>query len=106
MPRQRRMPGHWRQVALAAAFVGHLVLLANAQREGRVVVEEERSDVVVVDEEQHIGLALGNPLLHRLEGLEDGRPDRVVLLVAVEGETDGRRVGCGDGANDFCHACL
>jgi hypothetical protein len=55
------VPGQRRQVARAAAFVGHLVLLAHAERESRVVVEEERGDVVVVDHEQHVGLALRQP---------------------------------------------
>ena len=47
-----------RQLARPAALIGHRVLLADAEREVRVVVEEERGDVVVVDEEQHVGLLL------------------------------------------------
>ena len=47
-----------RQVARAAALVGHFPALADAERERRVVVEEERRDVVVVDEEEDVGLLL------------------------------------------------
>jgi hypothetical protein len=78
------------QLARTAAFVGDRKFFAHAQREVRVVVEEERRDVVVVDEEQHIRLVLFQPFLHRLVALEDRRPDRVVLLVGVVGEADGR----------------
>ena len=81
-----------RQIARAAAFVGHPVLLADAQREVRVVVEEERGDVVVVDEEQHVGLLLGEPSLDRLVAGKDGRPHRILLLLRVEREADGGRV--------------
>ena len=55
---ERRVALDRRQVAGAAALVGDRVLLADAEREGRVVVEEERRDVVVVDVEQHVGLLL------------------------------------------------
>ena len=47
--REARMPGDRRQVARAAAFVGDLVAVADAERERRVVIEEERRDVIVVD---------------------------------------------------------
>jgi hypothetical protein len=54
--RQAGMAQHRRQVARAAALVGHLPLLADAQREGRVVVEEEGRHVVVVDHQQDVRL--------------------------------------------------
>jgi hypothetical protein len=91
-----------------AAFIGGLVAFADPQREGRVVVEEERGHVIVVDDQQDVGLFLRQPLLHRLVSLEDGRPRRVLLLVGVQREADGRRVGGGDGADDVSHddSCL
>ena len=95
-----------RQVARPAAFVGHVPLGPDAQRERRVVVEEERRDVVVVDHEQHVGPLLGQPVRQRREVPEDRRPDRIVLLVLVVGEADGRRMRRGDAADDACHAFL
>src|SRR5450830_564978 len=100
------MPTHRGQVTRTAPLVGHLVALAHAQSEGRIVVKEERGDMVVVDHKQHIRLAIGNPLLHRFEGLEDRGPHRVVLLVAVKGKADGGGVRGGDGADDLCHGVL
>ena len=92
-----------RQLARAAAFVGHPELLADAEREVRVVIEEERRDVIVVDEEQHVGLLLGQPALDGLVAGEDGRPHRVLLLLRVEREADGGRVRGGDAADDGGH---
>ena len=91
------------QLAEAAAFVGDLPLLAHAQHEGRVVVEEERRHVVVVDQEQHVRLLLLQPGLDRLIGFEDRLPDRVFLLLAVQREADGGGVGSGDHAHDTGH---
>jgi hypothetical protein len=78
-------------------------LLADAESEGGVVVEEERGDVVVVDEQQHVGTALPDPVLHRPEVFEDRCPGRVVLLVLVDGEADGGGVGGSDAADDLGH---
>ena len=80
--------------------------VADAEREVRVVIEEERGDVVVVDEEQDVGLLLGQPLLHRLVAGEDGRPHRVLLLVRIEREADGGGVRGGDAADDRGHGLL
>ena len=62
--------------------------------------------MVVVDEEQHVGFAVCNPLLHGFEVRKDGCPHRVVLLVAVKRKTNGGGVGRGDSANDSCHVSL
>ena len=94
------------QVAGAAALVGDRVLLADAEGEGRVVVEEERRDVVVEDVDDRVGLLLAEPVLDRLERLEDRRPGRVVLLVLVVGEANGRRVRCRNAADDPGHVRL
>src|SRR6185437_2851955 len=94
------------QVARAAALVGDRVLLADAEGEGRVMVEEERRDVVVEDVDDRVGLLLAEPVLDRLERLEDGRPRGVVLLVLVVGEANGRRVRCRNAPDDPGHMCL
>jgi hypothetical protein len=104
--RQRRMPGDRRQAARPSAFVGHLVALADAEGERRVVVEEERGDVVVVDDDRGVGPLLLQPLLDRGERLEDGCPHGVVALVPVVRESDGRRVRTRDCANDACHVAV
>src|SRR5882762_4171048 len=85
------------------AFVGDAVLLAHAQREGRVMVEEKSGGVIVEAEEQHVGPALGEPRRHRLVALEQRLPVRVVLLALVESDADGRHVGGADTADDFRH---
>ena len=103
MPRQRRLAAHRRQLAGTTAFVGDLVLAAHPQGKGGVMVKEEGGHVVVVDHQQHVRLLLLQPLLHRLVSLEDGRPDRIVLLVGIQREADGRCVGGGDGADDVGH---
>src|SRR5438445_11372428 len=95
MPLQRRN-GTW-----AEAFVGNAVLLAHAQREGRVVVEEKSGGVIVETEEQHVGPALSEPLRHRLVALEQRLPVRVVLLAPVENDADGRDVRSADAVDDF-----
>jgi hypothetical protein len=67
------------------------------------VIEEKRRDVVVVDEEQHVGLFRGKPLLHGLVAREDRRPNGVVLLAGIEREADRRRVRARDAAHYLGH---
>ena len=64
------------------------------------MIEEERRDVIVVDEEQDVRLLLLEPGLNRPIGLENGCPDGVVLLLPVEGEADRRRVRACNRADD------
>src|SRR6185503_9797917 len=85
-------------------LVGNPVFIAHAEREGRVVVEEERGGVVVEAEEQHVGLLLGQPLRHRLVALEQRLPVRVLLLALVERHGDGGYVGRADSTDDLSHA--
>src|SRR5882762_5139527 len=85
------------------AFVGDAVLVAHAQREGRIVIEEKSGGVIVEAEEQHVGLALGEPLRHRLVALEQRLPVRVILLALVESDADSRYVRGADAADDFRH---
>ena len=103
VPRESRVPLDRRELAGAAALVRDPVLVADAEREVRVVIEEERGDVIVENEEQHVRLFLGQPALHGLVTLEDRRPHRVLLLVGIERETDCRSVGRGDTAYDRGH---
>ena len=80
--------------------------MTHAEGEVRVVIEEERGDVIVRDEEQHVGLLVEQPLLHGLVALEDRGPDRILLLVGVEGEADGGGVGRCDAPDDAGHGDL
>ena len=75
-----------------SAFVRDCERLCETQREVRIVVEEERGDVIVIDEEQHVGGLLLEPRSHRSEALEDRRPDRIVGLLRVERESDRGRM--------------
>lgn len=103
MARQCRVPPCRRNIARPAAFVRRDVGVINAERECRVVVEEERGDVIVVDHEQHIDLLTFHPVAHLGKALEDRRPGGVVLLVVVPGESDGRRMRRADAPHDLCH---
>ena len=67
------------------------------------MIEEERRDVIVVDEQQDVGPLVGEPALNGLVGGEDRRPDWVARLVVVERESDRGRVGRGNGADDVGH---
>ena len=74
MLRQVRVSLDWRQCTGTAAFVRYGIGLTNAESEMGVVVEEERSDVVVVDKEQDIRLPVRQPFTHRLVGLKNRSP--------------------------------
>jgi len=65
---------HRRQRARPAALVRHRVRFADAERERGIVIEEEGGDVIVEDEEEHVGLPQSEPVLHRAEGVEDRLP--------------------------------
>ena len=103
MAGQRTVTAHCRQITRATTFVGHFIFFAHAQRKSRVVIEEERGHMIVVDHEQHIGLALLDPLLHRLEAFKNRSPDRVVLLVAIDGKANGGGMRCGYRTDDVGH---
>ena len=60
------------------------------ERKMGVVVEEERSDVVVVDEEQDVRFLLREPLSTGWYASKDGRPDWIVLLLPVQRKPDRR----------------
>ena len=96
---ERGMAFDGRQRPRSAAFVGHGKRLREAQREVRIVVEEKRSDVIVVDVEQHVRLLLLEPRAHGGKALEDRRPDRIVGRLRVDRVSDRRRVGRGESAD-------
>ena len=74
MLRQVRVSLDGRQSAGTAAFIRYGIGVPDAQSKMGIVVEEERSDVVVVDEEQDIRFLVRQPLPHGLVRLEDRRP--------------------------------
>src|SRR3954469_2463334 len=100
------MPLELRDVSHAEPLVGDAVRLANAEREGRVLVEEERGGVVVEAEEEDIGLLLRQPLRHRLVALEERLPVGIALLALVERHRDRGHVGGANAANDASHGGL
>src|SRR5450755_2192152 len=62
--------------------------------------------MIVVDKQQDIRAFVGKPGGQRREVLEDGRPHRIVALVTVVREANGRRVRRGEAADDACHDLL
>ena len=98
--RERGIALDRQQATCAAAFVGRVPGGADAERERRVMVEEERGDVIVVDDQQRVRPLLGKPCADRLISLEDGLPDRIGALVGVVCKADRGRVRRGDGADD------
>src|SRR5260370_39883190 len=103
MMSQAGMSRDRRQCPRAAALVGNRIGVANAEREVRVMIEEERRDVIVEDDEQDVWLLVGEPLLHGRVCLKDGRPDRVVLFLPVERKPDGGRMRSCDSSDDSRH---
>src|SRR5204862_5423920 len=75
----------------------------DAGREVGVVIEKERSNVIVIDDEKNVRLLLGEPLPDRLIRFEDRTPDRVIFVVPVVSEPDGRRMRTGDPTNYSRH---
>jgi hypothetical protein len=61
-------------VARSTTFVGHHVFVVDSEDERRVVIEEKRCDVVVVDVHDHIGTDIFQPLDDGLEHGEDRAP--------------------------------
>ena len=87
----------------AATFIGNFIAIADAQYERRVVIEEKGRDVIVVDEEQHVGTLRFKPRTNRREGIENGFPNRIGLFAVIQRKPDGGRMGNGDAADDGCH---
>src|SRR5690606_24643398 len=106
VPRERRMALDRRQRAGTAALVRYRIQIADAEREMRVVIEEERGDVIVVDEKEHVRALLLQPLLNGTVALENGLPDRIHLLVRVQREPDGRCMRRRDAAENLRHDAL
>src|SRR6476661_1113815 len=76
--RERRVALDRRKVARAGPFVGDVPFGPHTERERRVVIEEERRDVIVVDQQQHVRALVREPRAERCEILEDRRPYGVV----------------------------
>jgi hypothetical protein len=87
--RQAQMPARWAPLSRAAALIGRLVAIVDAQGVRRVVIEEERRDVIVVDHEQHLHPTRLNPGSDGREAVEDRLPSRVELLAGVLGVANG-----------------
>ena len=97
------MPLDGRQRAGTAALVRGEVSRTNSESEMGMKIEKERRDVIVVDEEQDVGILLGQPGADGFVTGEDRGPNGVVLFVRIEREADSRRMGRGDRANDGGH---
>ena len=59
------------QIARTGAFIGDMPFRSHSERERRVMIEEERGDVIVIDHQENIRALLGEPGGQRREVLED-----------------------------------
>src|SRR5438105_738580 len=101
--RELGMPFDRRYGALAGALVGDLEHGTHAQGEGRIEVEEDAIRMIVVEDDQDVGLLPRQPVGNRLVALEERLPCRVLVLALVEGEPDGGYMRGSDAADDGCH---
>src|ERR1022692_2691349 len=95
-----------RQGARPSALVGDRVRLANPQGEVGVVVEKERSYMIVEDHEQDVRLLLRQPSANWFVSLEDRSPNWIVRFLAVQREPNSGRMRGSDSANDSCHTVI
>ena len=73
----------------AIAFVGRIEFRTGHDREGRDHLQAEGGGVIVVDEEDHVGLVRLQPLLVEVVSGEDRLPVVLLRLAEVEGRADG-----------------
>lgn len=59
--------------------------------------------MIAVDDQQHVGAFVGEPVGQRREVFEDECSHRNVTFVLIESETDGWGVRGGDASNDPSH---
>jgi hypothetical protein len=85
-----------RHRARAPALVGDVELLGHAEREGRHDVEHHRAGVVVVAQDDHVGVFAPLELLDPLVGVEHRLPVLVLVAPLVERRADRRDVAGGD----------
>ena len=105
MPAEIGVAGHAREIAQAETFVGLRKGRRDAEREGRIGVEGEMIEMIVVDDDDLVGLYLGEPALHRLQAVVPDLPARIelsrhalVVLVTHRG-----RVRHAETADDLRH---
>ena len=92
MNRKFCVAAHFGQRPRAEAFVADRIALGDTEGEGRVLVEHEIGAVVVVDDDRHVRLQLGEPLAHRHVGVRERLPRRRLHLAAVVGDAHRRHV--------------
>ena len=92
-----------RHRARASALVCHPIAIIHPEAEGRIMVKEERGDVIIIDHQQHVGPLIFEPCADREIGVKDRLPGRILLLVGVKREADGRRMRTGDRADNGGH---
>ena len=101
--RKLRMALDGRQRSSASALVCRGIGVSDSQRERGVVIKEERSDMIIENEEENVWLLLCEPVAYGLIAFEDRSPNRIVLFLAIKGEADCRRMRAGDSTYNFCH---
>ena len=89
--------------ARAPAFIGRLVLRCSADGERGNQVQAEGRGVVVVDEEDDIGLVVLHPLPGEVVAREQRLPVVFLGLAQVHGRANGGHVRCVNGCGNACH---
>ena len=87
----------------APAFVSGLKLRGGANGKGGDEVQAEGRGMVVVDQENHIGRVVLEPLLGVFVTLEHRLPIRLSGFAQVQRGANGRHVRGVNGSGDVCH---
>src|SRR3954469_9135165 len=103
MGSERRMALDRGQSPLARTLVGHFEACTGAECERRIQIEEETAEMVVVEEDEHVGVVLGGPRRARLGAAEQRGPGGILLFALVVGEPYGGHMRCADSADNACH---
>ncbi|MNV55261.1 hypothetical protein D3C71_1474910 [compost metagenome] len=100
---QVRMTNDLGHGARAKALIGHFIFGSGADGERGDQVQAEGRGVVVVDQEDHVGLVVLDPLLAKVIAREHGLPVVLVGLAQVHSRANGWHMRCEHGGGDFGH---
>ena len=103
VPGQVGVPDDFGDVARPVALVCDGKLICDADGEGRDQVEVKGGGVVVVGEDDDVGVGIVDPLARPLVPLEERPPVGRVLFAVVDGGADRRHVGGGDTVENLSH---
>ena len=100
---QLRIAYHSGERARAEALVADGIALGHAEGKGRVLVEAEIGDVIVVDHDGHIRLDFRQPFTHGHIGVEQRLPCRLLRAAAIDHRANRGHMRQPDAPDDACH---